>query len=72
MTNQSSESVKLGIKETKRIVKELRREMPEIESISFSDSKEIFDWPNIGWPYAVIDIKAKEIEFQVAFKALVR
>lgn len=72
MIDQSSASVKSVIEKVKQIVKELRREISAIESIRFPGPKKTFDWSNIGWPYAVVDIKAKGIEFQVALFSVIR
>jgi hypothetical protein len=62
-----SDQVDLKIEAIKLIVKECRQEVPQIESITFSQSKDAFDWIPVSCSYAVIDIKAKGIDFQVAF-----
>lgn len=66
----SSKIVKSSLEKVKRAIEELRRELPQIESISLSNAKEMHFWPTFGIPYAVIDIKAKGIEFQVGLFAL--
>jgi hypothetical protein len=67
LKSESPGNVKSSIKEIKRVIEELRRELQEIESISLSGAKKISSWPYFVYPYAVIEIKAKGIEFQVAF-----
>jgi hypothetical protein len=61
----SVELIKRDIEGAKRVVKECRREFSQIESITFSQSKETFDWVYIGNPYVVIDISTKEVDYQV-------
>jgi hypothetical protein len=63
-----SERIYLEIEAIKRVVKECRQDMPQIESISFSHTRDGFDWIPIIWSHVVIDIKAKGIDFQVAIK----
>jgi hypothetical protein len=55
-----------GIDKIKRIVKECRRELPEIDSISFSQLKEPDELIGSKWSYAIIDIHAKGIHFRVS------
>jgi hypothetical protein len=68
LIHQSPASVKSAIEKIKVIVKELRHELPEVESITFSGSKDTFDWVKLDSAYSVVDIKARGIEFQVALK----
>jgi hypothetical protein len=66
----SSGTIKQTLKDMKRVVKECRRELRNIESITLSHSKEPFTFKSIFWPYAMIEIEAKGIQFQVAFKTM--
>jgi hypothetical protein len=70
LINAESEAIKRSLKEMKRVVKECRRELENIESITFSHSKKSFEFEYLTMPCAVIDIEAKGIQFQVTLKIL--
>jgi hypothetical protein len=62
---RSNETFETNFKQLNQIVNECRRELTDIDSITFSESKESFDWIDLSYPCVVIDIMAKGIEFQV-------
>jgi hypothetical protein len=65
MVSKSLKSPKFAFEKVKRIVEEIRRELPQIDSISLSGAKKKSICPQLGLPYAVIDIRANGIDFQI-------
>jgi hypothetical protein len=61
--------LKQSLKDIKRVVKECRQEMPNVELITFSQSKKSFGFEAMAHAYGVIDIEANGIQFQVALTA---